>query len=550
MLTKPKYLLNIPNMDAGKVQQVILKHSTQADFPLVELSEFKKNLNNNDFVKNCAVVLIEPAQRLYRAYQSEILTYPDRELSFSEFYREPRRVNLYSRVFKRIEPKDIGCIGIHENFFQSVLLLADWLEVNLTRIPYNSFYLTDKQNTLKKEDLQEISTLYADDYDFFLRAKSVFEARYKSYLVSKRLKIAPGKKIIVHVGPPKTGTSAIQAWLKKNNDRLKSNGFLYPEHKSDSNGVSSGNFEFVISRDASGRDYLDDLKLRKNIALFNKSQCDTLLLSSEHFYYFLIWLFTRLPEAKFIFYIRHPLAISESAFHQQVKRHLRTKDYILPKDMAFTSLKTIAYFAEQFSISVDYRFFAQRLFKDGTLLRDFAHCIGLPSPHTVDDTRLNTKYSPGAVSIMRCCNGFSTPDLLRDLDIFLQRYSESYPSYSLIDELDMNKVKESITQNIALITDRYPTIDKEKLVRLADTYEEPAKISQLEVQRDVALIFSILKRDSKTLCRRLYFQAKRNNHLPNAKQILEDLNLSRVSKLLFEIRLFLTSIVKKRPYES
>ena len=53
------------------------------------------------------------------------------------------------------------------------------------------------------------------------------------------------KTIFIHVGPPKTGTSAIQNWFSKNADMLRTKGLFYPEHALDPNGVSSGNLSSI-----------------------------------------------------------------------------------------------------------------------------------------------------------------------------------------------------------------------------------------------------------------------------------------------------------------
>ena len=53
------------------------------------------------------------------------------------------------------------------------------------------------------------------------------------------------KNIYFHIGPGKTGTSAIQAWLQSNQAWLKKNSVLYPEHELDINNVSSGHRNIV-----------------------------------------------------------------------------------------------------------------------------------------------------------------------------------------------------------------------------------------------------------------------------------------------------------------
>lgn len=62
------------------------------------------------------------------------------------------------------------------------------------------------------------------------------------------------RKLFVHVGGPKTGSSAIQSWLAKNRDYLRNNGLTYQESTNDSEAlegrISSGNGA-ALARDPS-----------------------------------------------------------------------------------------------------------------------------------------------------------------------------------------------------------------------------------------------------------------------------------------------------------
>lgn len=65
------------------------------------------------------------------------------------------------------------------------------------------------------------------------------------------------KKIFIHAGPGKTGTSTIQHWLSRNVDLLAENGIHYPYHDVDSNGVSPGNYDAVLSQDENDKWIVD-----------------------------------------------------------------------------------------------------------------------------------------------------------------------------------------------------------------------------------------------------------------------------------------------------
>ncbi|XQF90874.1 sulfotransferase [Pseudoalteromonas espejiana] len=130
-------------------------------------------------------------------------------------------------------------------------------------------------------------------------------------------------KTIIHIGPPKTGTSAIQKWLKDHASYLLSKGVYYPEHQQDSNGISSGNFLSVFS--AHNGDYVfNPKKLQDIITKAQAANCSTLLLSSEFFFSRLPALIKAIPDAQFIAYVRNPAQLHESHYNQSVKRHGNT----------------------------------------------------------------------------------------------------------------------------------------------------------------------------------------------------------------------------------
>ena len=78
------------------------------------------------------------------------------------------------------------------------------------------------------------------------------------------------KQIIVHQGPAKTGTSALQYFLLKNQNELKKVGYHYPTHKIDENNISGGHYNRKFN-------------IKKTISEFLESNYHTLILSSEQF---------------------------------------------------------------------------------------------------------------------------------------------------------------------------------------------------------------------------------------------------------------------------
>ena len=128
-------------------------------------------------------------------------------------------------------------------------------------------------------------------------------------------------RIVVHTGPGKTGSSALQLWLSENTEKLREQGVYYPTHKTDANGVSSGNRHKVLEQTESGRLTPSPRLIEKLLGDFERSGTQTLLLSSEFFFPAIAELDCLLPGAEFLAYLRDPLESFESDYNQRVKRH-------------------------------------------------------------------------------------------------------------------------------------------------------------------------------------------------------------------------------------
>ncbi|NDR57242.1 hypothetical protein [Aliiruegeria sabulilitoris] len=139
------------------------------------------------------------------------------------------------------------------------------------------------------------------------------------------------RDVILHVGHGKTGTSAIQCWLAQNKRAVAAAGMVYPDHPSLSRaercGVTSGNICGDVGA-LLGQLEEEDLKWPADRAI---------LFSNE----LLFWKLEEIIEAsvdlrsrynfKVVLFIRNPLEMANSAYHQRVKRGGETgsfEDYL------------------------------------------------------------------------------------------------------------------------------------------------------------------------------------------------------------------------------
>ena len=94
----------------------------------------------------------------------------------------------------------------------------------------------------------------------------------------------PVRRLILHPGSPKTGTSSLQNYLYRNRADLRARGILYPETGIPaSKDIAKGHHEIALrlpDGTSGAKPELDDLleALARELAA---APCDTLILSSE-----------------------------------------------------------------------------------------------------------------------------------------------------------------------------------------------------------------------------------------------------------------------------
>jgi hypothetical protein len=318
-------------------------------------------------------------------------------------------------------------------------------------------------------------------------------------------------KIILHVGPPKTGTSALQAWFINNREYLSSHGVDYPKHKLDENNVSSGNYLSLMSKNTRDQYQLDREKISKLLQDFSDSAYHTLLLSSEHFDAKLIELTQHMPFAEFVFYIRHPLSILESGYHQHVKRHQKAELFSLPAKITFNRTFSFLKLSKEFNVKFIPRFYEPSLLEGNSLVDDFCKVIKVPLPPQTENKRVNKRYGFGELEFMRFCNVFISKGLGRQLDKCLQKHSDSKSRFTLISEDDTAFVKQcllaSCESQSALINmvERSGSNDfVSKIKNLAQLeFSHPYK-HQSDSNEDISNIWLKLKQSEIVLSRNIY----------------------------------------------
>ncbi|GGP50205.1 hypothetical protein [Shewanella saliphila] len=340
--------------------------------------------------------------------------------------------------------------------------------------------------------------------------------------------------IFIHIGPPKTGTSAIQYCLQNDRARLAENGIFYPKHTTDVNGVSSGNLNAIYDKVDNERTLNPDKVLRLI------SQCEalnmhTLVLSSEFFFERLNDIFNLLPNARFIAYVRNPLESFESLYNQSVKRHGNTKlinvrptlprFYLVKLEQLIEQLP-----ADQFIL----RAYGSSGFEGGTIITDFYDILGLTPPVNISN-KINPSYSFEALEFKRWINLFCSTGAASRADKILQAYVSTQQQFSLLDAATFERYKLQAHEFLAQFCKSHDVNKADSLLDDALTCSpQPYCEQKLTLEQFVTVADYINEKDAvlyKELCRSLYLVS----YLPCFKSdfgqyLLKDYQLSEVSK--------------------
>ena len=268
------------------------------------------------------------------------------------------------------------------------------------------------------------------------------------------------KRVIFHVGPPKTGSSAIQQFLHQHRQPLLASGVLYPAHSVDENGISSGNAREICAPDPEGRLILDHKKLTNVLNAFEKNpQAHILLFSSESFFRIIDDIIKAVPNAEIICFLRNPVEFQLSIYNQSVKRHGNQKPFTPGKRLNLGQWESILKTANQLDAHQLHCFAYKNLGEKGNVITDVVGVLGLQDQLSVSDSSVNVSYSFAALELKRWLNQFPISALQGELDAYLQAASAGVGRYRLLDDETLAAYKQQLANVTAKFQQLLPEQD-------------------------------------------------------------------------------------------
>lgn len=296
------------------------------------------------------------------------------------------------------------------------------------------------------------------------------------------------KSVIIHVGPPKTGTSAIQKWCLDNIQLLASHKICYPEHTLDRNGVSSGNLESICDIHRSNdkkkpvKVTVSEAKLKSMMNRFNGSSFDVLLLSSEFFIQHMSTLKQSIPCAKFVAYLRNPIEVIESNYNQGVKRSGFTHKIKLGNFKTFPHLNFIVdYLKANNDDSLVLHLYNSKSNSNFDIVQHFFKSLSIDIPSSV--TKINNSYHLEALEYKRWVNQFDLSTFfMHRLDSILQGYDDGTREYSFVSPSDLGTIKANYSKKMKTLETEFDIDIFDSFIKSIESYT-PASYHEQSISK-------------------------------------------------------------------
>ena len=287
--------------------------------------------------------------------------------------------------------------------------------------------------------------------------------------------------LIIHIGAPKTGSSALQKFLLENRKVLEDEGYFYPIHGLDKNGISGGHSILAIALLENRIEDAKEIYINwENEARANKK---ILFLSSESFFNLSDKLKNIIDDKRvlIISYQRDIIEYLVSVHNQLVKRHFSTvrfEEYIdlLLKNRNNTANLVNKSFSKIYdewaknmgSENVIVKSYDSKLFFKNRIEMDLLSILNIDySKFKLKDKLTNISYTNNTLELKRMINYIldrENTKLNHRIDMALQHYSEMNFKKSKkkipLTETSLKKLKEFILEDEKIVNKKYLKIEK------------------------------------------------------------------------------------------
>jgi glycosyltransferase involved in cell wall biosynthesis len=406
IIYKKNYLLD---------NKIFFKRSHWEDFDFV-----LEALCNSIKITNVNLDIIEYNKLSKNTISGKIKNSDDLNLIYDQFDQSYSHIRKYKdsseKVYNIIVAYNFAKF-VHlskENFYDDnkIKFLEKFVTLIKNHSITNEFFFQQENEGITYNKIENLTFLYylINNYDFNIFKKAInhklpikmldifFENTFlKKYLkdnmdclkyfetnnISNLLNFDTGnlKKIFIHMGLPKTGTSAIQNFLYKERFEMKTHGILYPES------ITSFNFDrsrkIIFKNNINNffdHNYLADIQNYPNInhdvfykklaaEILENKDCENLILSSENLYFANDKLLFKLKnlfkdlDIKIIFTKRNYYEWLDSYFYEKIYSGRETngfnyffKDLLEKNFLPFdkTTLRWKKIFGEENFLEIDY----------------------------------------------------------------------------------------------------------------------------------------------------------------------------------------------------
>ncbi len=248
-------------------------------------------------------------------------------------------------------------------------------------------------------------------------------SRFRSKLRELLPESSPRKRLILHAGTPKTGTTSLQFYFDKNRNYLIRHGVLYPKEVSKSRAPKH---QWIVNLLLNGKALRLATKISE-VVLSTPKNVDTIFFSTEglfnHHWDFdpiarsLLQVLPEFFELEVWVFYRNPIAYMESFYIQNLKNHTVPQYPVYGKDISLMASLNDPWFVRH----LDYLGFIldwQCLHKN-IKVRVFDHNAGstidqvcgqlrLPAPYYTPP-RLNVRLPANAITELRTLNRLNLP---------------------------------------------------------------------------------------------------------------------------------------------